>query len=131
MLPIEQRVNDLISKMTLEEKISQLINKSPEIKHLNIDNYDWRNECLQGVAFRGKATLFPQAIAMGATWNPNLIKKVGSAISDEARAKHHEFARNGERGRWQGLTFSCPSINIFRDPRWGRGQETFGEDPYL
>ena len=107
------------------------MNISPAIKHLNIENYDWRNECLQGVAFRGKATLFPQAIAMAATWNPKLIKEVASAISDEARAKHHEFARRGERGRWQGLTFSCPSINIFRDPRWGRGQETFGEDPYL
>ena len=117
--------------MTIEEKITQLMNISSAINHLNIASYDWRNECLQGVAFRGKATLFPQTIAMAATWNPNLIKKVGSAISDEARAKHHEFARNGERGRWQGLTFSCPSINIFRDPRWGRGQETFGEDPYL
>jgi len=117
--------------MTLEEKISQFMNISPAIEHLNIENYDWRNECLQGVAFRGKVTIFPQAIAMAATWNPKLIYEVASAISDEARAKHHDFARRGERNRWQGITFSCPSINIFRDPRWGRGQETFGEDPYL
>ncbi len=117
--------------MSLEEKISQLMNMSASIDRLGVPKYDWRNECLQGVAFRGKSTLFPQAIAMAATWNPNLVYKVASAISDEARAKHHEFARNGERERWQGLTFSCPSINIFRDPRWGRGQETFGEDPYL
>ena len=117
--------------MTLEEKISQLMNISPAIEHLNVVNYDWRNECLQGVAFRGKSTIFPQAIAMAATWNPKLIYKVASAIADEARAKHHDFARKGERNRWQGLTFSCPNINVFRDPRWGRGQETFGEDPYL
>jgi beta-glucosidase len=130
-LSIEERVQDLMSRMTIEEKISQLMNISPEIERLGIPKYDWRNECLQGVAFRGKATIFPQAIAMAATWNPNLIQKVASAISDEARAKHHEFAERGERGRWQGLTFSCPNINIFRDPRWGRGQETFGEDPYL
>ncbi|MFX0070684.1 MAG: glycoside hydrolase family 3 protein, partial [Candidatus Hermodarchaeota archaeon] len=117
--------------MTIDEKIAQLLNMTPEIERLNIPKYDWRNECLQGVAFRGKATIFPQAIAMAATWNSKLIYKVASAISDESRAKHHEFARKNERGRWQGLTFSCPSINIFRDPRWGRGQETFGEDPYL
>ncbi len=130
-LPLEIRVKDLVSKMTFEEKISQLMDISPAIERLHIQNYDWRNECLQGVAFRGKSTIFPQAIAMAATWNPTLIYEIASAISDEARAKHHAFARNGERGRWQGLTFSCPSINIFRDPRWGRGQETFGEDPYL
>jgi beta-glucosidase len=117
--------------MTLKEKISQVMNISPAIEHLNIENYDWRNECLQGVAFRGKSTIFPQAIAMAATWNPKLIYEVTTAISDEARAKYHDFARKGERNRWQGITFSCPSINIFRDPRWGRGQETFGEDPYL
>lgn len=117
--------------MTVDEKIANLMDIAPKIERLDIPEYDWRNECLQGVAFRGKATLFPQAIAMAATWNPTLIYQVASAISDEARAKHHDFAKKGERGRWQGLTFSCPNINIFRDPRWGRGQETFGEDPYL
>ncbi|MFX0023940.1 MAG: glycoside hydrolase family 3 C-terminal domain-containing protein [Candidatus Hermodarchaeota archaeon] len=130
-LPIEVRVEDLISRLTLNEKIAQLLNKSPQIERLNIPEYDWRNECLQGVAFKGIATIFPQAIAMAATWNPKLTFQVASAISDEARAKHHKFASIGQRGRWQGLTFSCPNINIFRDPRWGRGQETFGEDPYL
>ncbi|MFW9819267.1 MAG: glycoside hydrolase family 3 C-terminal domain-containing protein [Candidatus Thorarchaeota archaeon] len=130
-LPLEERVEDLISRLSIKEKIAQLINKTPEIERLNIPEYDWRNECLQGVAFRGKATIFPQAIAMAATWNPKLIFQVASAISDEARAKHHKFAGCDQRGRWQGLTFSCPNINIFRDPRWGRGQETFGEDPYL
>lgn len=130
-LPLEVRVKDLVSKMTLEEKITQLMNISPALERLHIQNYDWRNECLQGVAFRGKSTIFPQAIAMAATWNPSLIYEIATAISDEARAKHHDFARRNERGRWQGITFSCPSINIFRDPRWGRGQETFGEDPYL
>jgi len=93
--------------------------------------YDWRNECLQGVAFVDKSTIFPQAIAMAATWNPELIYNVASAIADEARARHHEFMRRNKIMRWTGLTFSTPNINIFRDPRWGRGQETFGEDPYL
>ena len=96
-----------------------------------IPKYDWWNECLHGVARAGVATVFPQAIGMAATWNEELIFEVATAISDEARAKHHEFVRRGIRDIYTGLTMWSPNINIFRDPRWGRGQETYGEDPYL
>lgn len=130
-LPIEKRVDDLISRMTLEEKVSQMMNAAAGIERLGIPEYDWWNEALHGVARAGYATVFPQAIGLAATWNDELIHKVADVASTEARAKHHEFARNGERGRYKGLTFWSPNINIFRDPRWGRGQETFGEDPYL
>ncbi|MDO5971930.1 glycoside hydrolase family 3 C-terminal domain-containing protein [Flavivirga aquimarina] len=130
-LSIEERVNDLVSRMTLEEKVSQMMNKSPEIKRLNIPEYEWWNECLHGVARAGKATVFPQAIGLAATWDTNLIYKSAVVISDEARAKHHEALRNEDYGRYKGLTYWTPNINIFRDPRWGRGQETYGEDPYL
>lgn len=130
-LPINERVCDLISRMTLEEKISQLLNISLGIDRLKIPYYDWRNECNHGVAFAGKATVFPQVIGLAATWNTELIYKIATAISDEARAKHHEAIKNSFRRRYYGLTFSAPNINIFRDPRWGRGQETYGEDPYL
>ncbi|WP_299017298.1 glycoside hydrolase family 3 protein [uncultured Polaribacter sp.] len=121
----------LVAKMTLKEKISQMRYDSPEITRLNIPEYNWWNECLHGVARAGEATVFPQGIGMGATWNPALIKEMGIAVSDEARAKHHKFKSEGKRGIYQGLTFWTPNINIFRDPRWGRGQETYGEDPYL
>jgi len=130
-LPIEKRVDDLVSRMTLEEKISQMMNAAPAIKRLDIPEYDWWNEALHGVARAGYATVFPQAIGLAATWDADLIYKVADVISTEARAKHHEFIRNNQRARYQGLTFWSPNINIFRDPRWGRGQETYGEDPYL
>lgn len=127
----EERANDLVSRMTLEEKISQLGNNAAAIPRLDVPAYEWWNEALHGVARAGAATVFPQAIGLAATFDTNLMRDVATAISDEARAKHHEFARRGQRGRYQGLTFWSPNVNIFRDPRWGRGQETYGEDPYL
>ncbi|HEU4388958.1 MAG TPA: glycoside hydrolase family 3 C-terminal domain-containing protein [Blastocatellia bacterium] len=130
-LPIEKRVDDLVSRMTLEEKVSQMMNSSAAIDRLGIPAYDWWNECLHGVARAGYATVFPQAIGLAAMWDEDLMYQVADVTSTEARAKHHEFARNGDRGRYKGLTFWTPNINIFRDPRWGRGQETYGEDPYL
>ncbi|HEV8430179.1 MAG TPA: glycoside hydrolase family 3 C-terminal domain-containing protein [Pyrinomonadaceae bacterium] len=130
-LPIEARVNDLVSRMTLEEKVSQMQNGAPAIERLGIPAYDWWNEALHGVARAGYATVFPQATGLAATWDTKLIHDVADVISTEARAKHHEAIRNNQHGRYQGLTFWSPNINIFRDPRWGRGQETYGEDPYL
>lgn len=127
----EARAADLVSRMTLEEKAAQMQNAAPAIERLGVPAYDWWNEALHGVARAGGATVFPQAIGMAATFDIPLMDAVSSAISDEARAKHHHFAARGERGRYQGLTFWSPNINIFRDPRWGRGQETYGEDPYL
>jgi beta-glucosidase len=130
-LSFDERVDDLVSRLTTEEKIGQLMNGAPAIQRLGIPEYNWWNECLHGVARAGLATVFPQAIGLGATWDEDLIFRVSTAISDEARAKHHEFVRNGSRRIYQGLTFWTPNINIFRDPRWGRGQETYGEDPFL
>jgi len=130
-LPFEERVNDLVSRMTVEEKVSQMMNAAPAIERLGIPAYDWWNEALHGVARAGYATVFPQAIGLAATWNTKLMYEVADVISTEARAKHHESVRNNQHGRYQGLTFWSPNINIFRDPRWGRGQETYGEDPYL
>jgi beta-glucosidase len=130
-LPIEKRVDDLVSRMTLEEKVSQMMNAATPIERLGIPAYDWWNEGLHGVARAGYATVFPQAIGLAATWDEELVHSVADVTSTEARAKHHEFARLGDFGRYKGLTFWSPNINIFRDPRWGRGQETFGEDPYL
>jgi beta-glucosidase len=130
-LSIEERVNDLVGRMTLQEKIGQMMNAAPAIKRLDIPEYNWWNECLHGVARSGLATVFPQAIGLGATWDQNMMLRVATAISDEARAKHHDYVRQGKRLIYQGLTFWSPNINIFRDPRWGRGQETYGEDPYL
>ena len=130
-LPLEQRVDDLLSRMTLEEKVSQMMNAAPAIPRLGIPQYDWWNEALHGVAFSGVATVFPQAIGLGATFDPPLINRVANVISDEARAKYHEAQRQNNYNRFYGLTFWSPNINIFRDPRWGRGQETYGEDPYL
>ncbi len=130
-LSLKERLADLISRMTLEEKVSQLIYDAPAIERLDIPGYNWWNECLHGVARAGLATSFPQAIGLAATWDTKLLHRVSTAISDEARAKHHEFIRRGKRGIYQGLTFWSPNINIFRDPRWGRGMETYGEDPYL
>ena len=130
-LSVEERVNDLVSRMTLDEKIHQMRYDAPAIERLGIPEYNWWNECLHGVARAGLATVFPQAIGLAATWDRELMFRLATAISDEARAKHHEFVRRGKRLIYQGLTFWSPNINIFRDPRWGRGQETYGEDPYL
>ncbi len=130
-LPVDKRVDDLVSRMTLEEKVSQMMNGAAAIDRLGIPAYDWWNEALHGVARAGIATTFPQAIGLAATFDESLIFDVADVISTEARAKHHEAIRNGDHGRYKGLTFWSPNINIFRDPRWGRGQETWGEDPYL
>ena len=130
-LSAKQRAADLVSRMTLEEKVSQMMNKAKAIERLGVPAYDWWNEALHGVAYAGVATVFPQAIGLGATWDDDLIHSMANVISDEARAKYHEAIRRGNRKRFYGLTFWSPNINIFRDPRWGRGQETYGEDPYL
>jgi beta-glucosidase len=130
-LPFEARAADLVSRLTTEEKISQLMHESAAIPRLGIPAYNWWNECLHGVARAGVATVYPQAIGMAASFDPDLLFQVATDISDEARAKHHQFAARGLRGFYQGLDFWTPNINIFRDPRWGRGQETYGEDPYL
>src|SRR6266566_1482186 len=129
--PTQERVNDLVSRMTLEEKVSQMQDVAPAIPRLGIPAYNWWNEALHGVARSGLATSFPQAIGLAATWDDSLIFQMATVISDEARAKHHEYVRQGSRERYQGLTFWSPNINLFRDPRWGRGQETYGEDPFL
>ncbi len=117
--------------MTLEEKISQMVFDAPAIDRLDIPAYSWWNEALHGLGRAGAATIFPQAIGLAATWNPGLMHRIAAAISDEARAKHHEALRRGIHAIYGGLTFWSPNVNIFRDPRWGRGQETYGEDPYL
>ncbi len=131
IVPVETRINDLISKLTLEEKVSQMLYNSPAIPRLNIPEYNWWNECLHGVARSGIATIFPQSIGLGATFDRDLVFRIGTAISDEARAMHNASVAKGYRLQYGGLTFWTPNINIFRDPRWGRGQETYGEDPYL
>lgn len=130
-LPFEERVDDLISRMTLPEKVSQMVHDAPAIERLHIPAYNWWNECLHGVARAGLATVFPQTVGLAATWNPKLVRQVADAISDEGRAKHHQAVRQGIRQIYTGLTFWTPNVNIFRDPRWGRGQETYGEDPFL
>ncbi len=130
-LKIDDRINDLISRLTLKEKASLMLYNSPAIERLGIPEYNWWNECLHGVARAGKATVFPQAIGMAATFDEDLIFRVATAISDEARAKYNEAIRKGNRAQYLGLSFWTPNINIFRDPRWGRGQETYGEDPFL
>ncbi|MGA3026676.1 MAG: glycoside hydrolase family 3 C-terminal domain-containing protein [Bryobacteraceae bacterium] len=130
-LPREPRVDDLVSRMTLEEKASQLVNQARAIPRLQVPAYDWWSEALHGVAREGTATVFPQAIGLGATWDAPLIHDMATVIGIEARAKHHEAVRHGRRDIFEGLTFWSPNINIFRDPRWGRGQETYGEDPFL
>ena len=130
-LTIDERVDDLVSRMTMEEKISQMLYSSTAIGRLDIHEYNWWNECLHGVARAGTATVFPQAIGMAATFSPDRLYDVASAIADEARAKYNAARRHEDRGIYKGLTFWTPNINIFRDPRWGRGQETYGEDPYL
>lgn len=130
-LPAEERARDLVSRFTLEEKISQLNFDAPAVERLGVPAYNWWNEALHGVARHGRATVFPQAIALAATWDPDLVDQVAVAISDEGRAKFNASQALGNRGRYAGLTFWSPNVNIFRDPRWGRGQETYGEDPFL
>ncbi|MFP5235219.1 MAG: glycoside hydrolase family 3 C-terminal domain-containing protein [Acidobacteriota bacterium] len=130
-LPIDQRVNDLVSRLTLEEKVSQMIDRAASIPRLDIPAYNWWNEGLHGIARSGFATLFPQAIGNAATWDEPLLHQIGTVVSTEARAKYNDAIRHGNHDRYYGLTIWSPNINIFRDPRWGRGQETYGEDPFL
>ncbi len=130
-VPIDARVNDLVSRLTEEEKISQMQDVAPAIPRLQIPAYNWWNEGLHGVARSGIATVFPQAIGLAASWDTNLLHSVGDVISTEARAKYNDAIAHNNTGRYYGLTFWSPNINIFRDPRWGRGQETYGEDPFL
>ena len=130
-LPIDERIDDLLKRLTAEEKIGQMMNTTPAIERLGIPEYDWWNEALHGVARAGKATVFPQAIAMAATFDDDALYETFTMVSDEARAKYHQYQKNKEYDRYKGLTFWTPNINIFRDPRWGRGQETYGEDPVL
>jgi beta-glucosidase len=130
-LTFRQRADDLVSRMTLEEKVSQMVNNAPAIPRLGIQAYNWSNEGLHGVAFSGIATVFPQVIGMAATWDPKLIHQEADVISTEARAKYNYAISKGEHGEHQGLTYWAPNINIVRDPRWGRNQETYGEDPFL
>src|ERR1035438_9525832 len=130
-LPLALRVDDLVGRMTLEEKISQMQNEAPAIPRLHIAEYDWWNEGLHGVARSGYATVFPQAIGLAATWDTDLVHRVADIISTEARAKYNEAQREGNHSIYYGLTLWSPNINIDRDPRWGRGQETYGEDPFL
>ena len=129
--PMDARIDDLIHRMSLREKVSQLMNAAAAIPRLKVPDYDYWSECLHGVAFAGHATVFPQVIGLGATWDEAKIHQVGEVISIEARAKYYQAQREGQHGEHYGLNFWAPNINIFRDPRWGRGQETYGEDPYL
>jgi beta-glucosidase len=130
-LPLDRRVETLVSQMTLEEKVGQMQDRAPAIARLGVPQYEWWNEGLHGVAFAGYATNFPQVIGMAATWDAPLVHRMAQTISTEARAKYNEAIRRDDHERFFGLTFWAPNINIFRDPRWGRGQETYGEDPFL
>ena len=130
--PFAERVKDLVGRLTLDEKVSLMIHPAQGIPRLDIPGYNYWSEALHGVARNGRATVFPQAIGMAATWDKELVHEVATVISDEARAKYHEaLRRNGYTDIYQGLTFWSPNVNIFRDPRWGRGQETWGEDPFF
>ena len=126
-----QQARELVAQMTLEEKVSQMRYDAPAIERLGIPAYNWWNECLHGVGRSGTATVFPQPLGMAASFDESLLEHVAQAISDEARAKYNQYKTFGETGIYQGLTFWSPNINLFRDPRWGRGHETYGEDPLL
>lgn len=126
-----KRAAELVAKMTLEEKVSQMIHPAAAIERLGVESYNWWNEALHGVARAGIATIFPQAIGLAATFDPELVEKVGDAVSTEGRAKYNMQFKHGDHDIYKGLTFWAPNVNIFRDPRWGRGHETYGEDPYL
>lgn len=130
-LGVEERVNALVGAMTLREKIAQMLHQAPPIPRLGVPAYNWWNECLHGVGRAGRATVFPQSVGLAASFNIPLVAKVAEVTSDEARVKHHQALRQDYHGPYFGLTYWTPNINIFRDPRWGRGQETYGEDPYL
>jgi len=131
--PLQARAHDLIRRMSLEEKVAQLQNEAPSIPRLGLPAYNYWNEALHGVANNGIATVFPEPVGMASTWNPGLLHREGNVIGIEGRAKFNDYTskNNGDSKWWTGLTFWTPNINIFRDPRWGRGQETYGEDPYL
>jgi len=129
--PAFERAADLVRRMTVAEKIAQTMTDAPAIPRLGVPAYNWWSEALHGVARNDRATVFPQAIALAATFDDDLVKRIASVISDEARAKFNQAQARGEHGRYQGLTFFSPNLNLFRDPRWGRGHETFGEDPLL
>jgi beta-glucosidase len=126
-----ERARDLVRRMTLDQKVRQMQNNAPAIPELQVPAYNWWNEALHGVARAGRATVFPQAIGLAATWDTDLMFRVADVISTEARAKYHDALQRDSHAQYYGLTFWSPNINIFRDPRWGRGQETYGEDPYL
>lgn len=128
---LSQRIDDLLSRLSTEEKISQLLYNAPAVERLGIPAYNWWSESLHGVARAGRATVFPQSIGLAATFDTGLMHRIAAATSDEARAKYHDALRAGGTGIYEGLTFFSPNINIFRDPRWGRGMETYGEDPHL
>ena len=130
-LTAEQRAEDLLSRLTLEEKALLMMDASPAIPRLGIPTFQWWSEALHGVGRNGFATVYPITTMMAASWDDELVYQIFSAVSDEARVKHQEAKRSGNIQRYQGLSFWTPNINIFRDPRWGRGQETYGEDPYL
>ena len=130
-LSTAERAWDLLKRMTLDEKISQMKNGADPVERLGIPQYDWWNEALHGVGRAGLATVFPQAIGLAATFDDTAVYETFDMVSDEARAKYNDFQKKGERTGYKGLTFWTPNVNIFRDPRWGRGQETYGEDPYL
>jgi len=130
-LSVAERVADLLTQLTPAEKAAQMLHEAPGVPRLGISAYNWWNECLHGVARAGTATVFPQAIGLAASFDANLMSDVARAISDEARAKHHAYAAEGDHGYYKGLTYWSPNINIFRDPRWGRGHETYGECPFL
>ena len=131
--PLKARADDLIRRMSLAEKVAQLKNAAPAISRLGLPAYDYWNEALHGVANNGIATVFPEPVGAASSWNPGLFHQEGTVIGVEGRAKHNDYTtlHNGDSKWWDGLTFWTPNINIFRDPRWGRGQETYGEDPYL
>src|SRR5215217_7507023 len=131
-LSLAERAKDLVRRLTLDEKVSLMNHPAQGVPRLNIPAYNYWSEALHGVGRNGRATVFPQALGMAATWDQELIHRVASAIGDEGRAKYHAaLRRNGYNDQYQGLNFWAPNVNIFRDPRWGRGQETWGEDPFL
>ena len=128
---MEAKAKAFISQMTLKEKIAQLMNAAPGIERLGIKPYDYWSESLHGVARNGRATVFPMPIGLGATFDADLVKDIGDAVASEGRAKYNAAQKIDNHGIYAGLTFWSPNVNIFRDPRWGRGQETYGEDPLL
>ena len=130
-LPLEERIDALLSALTVDEKLGFINYRNEGVPRLGIPPYVWWNEALHGVARSGTATVFPQAIAMAATFTPELVERMGEVIAKEGRARHFESARHGDYGTYKGLTYWSPNVNIFRDPRWGRGQETYGECPWL